>query len=259
MVPEMPKLTTNGIELYYQVFGEGPVIVFAHGVGGNHAIWFHQVCRFRQTHRVVTFDHRGFGMSTDPQRLGRSAYSDDLAALLDHLEVKSCALVAQSMGGGTCVGYASQYPQRVDALVLADTLYGMVLPADVEPIMVKAKAATEDLGQIERVLGTRARESNPSLAELYRQINSFNATDRHSLQGEYAHQLSCSELESLGIPVLFIAGEHDVLFPPEAIRMVQKRVSGSEWVELAGAGHSAFLEQPENFNNHVADFLLRRV
>ena len=82
----MPRLAVAGADLYYESHGSGPAIVLAHGVGGNHAIWFNQVAEFSRTHRVITFDHRGFGNSTDPDGVGRSAYSDDLAALLDHLE-----------------------------------------------------------------------------------------------------------------------------------------------------------------------------
>jgi pimeloyl-ACP methyl ester carboxylesterase len=253
----MPILKANGTELYYESHGQGPALVFAHGVGGNHAIWFNQLAAFQHDYRVITFDHRGFGNSPDPQGLGRSAYTDDLSAVLDHLEVESCCLVGQSMGGGTCLGYAKMYPQRVNALVLADTLHGFILPEEAERIMQKARSETGELGQIERVLGKRAREADPAKAVLYQQLNSFNATNRYSLRGSYPHTLSPHELGALGIPVLFIAGEEDILFPVAAIKRVQQQVADSEWVEMPGAGHSAFYEQPDVFNRHIGDFLSR--
>lgn len=255
----MPLLAVNGTELYYESHGSGPVMVFAHGVGGNHAIWFNQIAQFAKTYTVITFDHRGFGNSKDLQHQGRSAHTDDLAGLLDHLGVDSCALVGQSMGGGTCVGYAKLFPNRVQALVLADTLHGLQLPENVASIMQQARAATESLGQIERVLGARTRQTDPARAELYRQINSFNATNRQSITGAYPYMLTPAELGALGVPVLFIAGEEDVLFPVTAIKAVQEQVTGSEWIEVMHAGHSAFYEQPEQFNRGVGDFLLRRV
>lgn len=62
----MPKAQVNGIELYYEVHGEGPPIVFAHGAGGNHLSWWQQVPFFTaQGYRCVTFDHRAFGQSLD--------------------------------------------------------------------------------------------------------------------------------------------------------------------------------------------------
>ena len=266
----MPIASLNGANIYYEcqfpgrssgnesaLPGSWPVMVLAHGVGGNHAIWFNQIDPFSQTHQVITFDHRGFGNSTDPQQLGRSAYADDLIALLGHLEIERAALVGQSMGGGTCIGVAAKAPHRITALVLADTLHGIALPKNASDIMRKAQAATAELGQIERVLGKRTRLEQPTKATLYRQLNSFNTTDRRNLKGAYPQLLTPHELGALGIPILFIAGEDDVLFPVPAIREVQSQVTGSEWVEMVGVGHSAFYEDPVTFNQHVLEFLHR--
>lgn len=260
----MPEVSLNGAELYYEIHeanqarqhaGKPPAVVLAHGVGGNHAIWFQQIDAFRQFHRVITFDHRGFGNSSDPQGSGRSAHAQDLLALLDYLDIERTALVGQSMGGGTCIGVVAQAAERVSALVLADTLHGIRLPARAAEIMQQAKAATANLGQIERVLGSNTRHKDPAKATLYRQINSFNATDRRNLQGSYPKLLSPEELAATGIPILFIAGEDDVLFPVTAIQDVQASVSGSKWIEMKGVGHSAFYEDPESFNRHVLEFL----
>jgi len=260
----MPYASLNGANLYYELHeavgtvgpAEGsPPVVLAHGVGGNHAIWFQQLDALRLSHRVITFDHRGFGNSSDPQGLGRSAHAQDLLALLDHLEIERTALIGQSMGGGTCVGVIALAAERVSALVLADTLHGINLPTKAANIIQQAQAANANLGQIERVLGSKTREREPTKATLYRQINSFNATDRRNLQGAYPRLLAPEELAATGIHILFIAGEEDILFPVNAIREVQARVAGSKWVEMKGVGHSAFYEDPKNFNRHVVEFL----
>ena len=65
----MPFAKVNGIDLYYESTGTGPPVVLAHGVGGNHAIWWKQVKYFSQWYQVVNFDHRGFG--DIPRRRGR--------------------------------------------------------------------------------------------------------------------------------------------------------------------------------------------
>ena len=99
----MPYATTDdGVKLYFEEVGEGTPIVFAHGVGGNHASWFYQVAPFSENYQTVVFDHRGFGNSRDPGGPGRSRFVEDLHALLDHLAIEKAVLVAQSMGGGTC-------------------------------------------------------------------------------------------------------------------------------------------------------------
>ena len=92
-------------ELYYEVHGEGPSVVFAHGLGGNHASWFQQVPFFARSYQVVTFDHRGFGNSRDVAGgADRPRFVEDLKDLLDHLDITKAALVGQSMGGATCAG-----------------------------------------------------------------------------------------------------------------------------------------------------------
>ena len=240
-------LAVDGAALYWEAHGEGPAIVLAHGVGGNHAIWFRQFGPLSRANRVIAFDHRGFGRSIDRDWRGRAAFAEDLRALLYNLGNARALLVLQSMGGGTCVDFACRWPERVAALAIADSLHAIAEPEDVRPLMDEARAATRDLGQIERVLGAKAREADPTLAILYAGINSFNATDRHSLGG--AFPIYAPEEIGGRFPVLFIAGVEDVLFPIEAIRRVQARVAGSFMVEVIDAGHSAFLERPTEFND----------
>jgi len=123
---EMPRAPVNGIELYYQVHGQGPAVVFAHGAGGNHMSWWQQVPAFARHCRCVTFDHRGFGFSGDGvDGPGPTAFVDDLRGLLDYLDIEQAFLVGQSMAGWTCMGFALAHPQRVRALVMANTLAGI--------------------------------------------------------------------------------------------------------------------------------------
>ncbi|WEK43165.1 MAG: alpha/beta hydrolase [Candidatus Sphingomonas colombiensis] len=241
-------LAVDGADIYWETHGEGPAIVLAHGVGGNHAIWFRQIGPLSRANRVITFDHRGFGRSVDRDGRGRAAFAEDLRALLDHLNVERALLVGQSMGGGTCIDFACRWPERVAGLAIADSLHAIAEPEDVRPLMDAARAATRDLGQIERVLGEKARAEDPTLAVLYAQINSFNATDRHNLLGAFPLHAP-GEIGGGRFPILFIAGVEDALFPIEAIRRVQARVPGSFLVEVVDAGHSAFLERPTEFND----------
>ena len=76
-----------------------------------------------------------------------------------------------------------------------------------------------------------------------------------ALRGEWGAPCAPAELEVTGVPVLFIAGSEDVLFPVEAVRRVQAQVDGSFLNELSGAGHSAFWELPVEFNDSVASVL----
>lgn len=249
----MPFLPIGQSELYYEDQGEGPAIVLAHGIGGNHASWFQQVGAFAKSYRVVTFDHRGFGRSTDTENAGRGAFVSDLLALLDHLGIDQAVLVGQSMGGGTCVSFAHAHPDRVRALVIASSLHAIAEPDDVAPLMDFARAATRDMSQLDRVLGAAFREANPVQATLYAAIASFNRADRHSLAGAWP-MLVAPEAVGGGKPVLFLAGMEDVVFPIEAVRRMQAQVPGSFLVEVS-AGHSVFFETPAEFNDSLLSFL----
>ncbi|RJF96400.1 alpha/beta fold hydrolase [Sphingomonas cavernae] len=249
----MPVLSIGQSEIYYEDQGEGPAIVFAHGIGGNHASWYQQVAAFARSYRVITFDHRGFGRSTDVENAGRSAFESDLRALLDHLDISETVLVGQSMGGGTCISFATAYPERVRALVIASSLHAIAEPDDVAPLMDAARAATADMSQLERVLDATFRAANPEQAALYAAIASFNRVDRRSLTGTWP-MLVAPEAVGGGKPVLFVAGLDDVLFPVEAVRRVQARVPGSFLVEIS-AGHSVFFERGDEFNDSVLSFL----
>lgn len=244
-------LATAGAEIYWQTHGEGPAVVLAHGIGGNHAIWYRQIDALARSNRVITFDHRGFGLSRDLDGRGRDAFVDDLTALLDHLGETRVALVGQSMGAGTCIGFAHRAPDRVAALAICDSLHGIAENAAVKAIMDTARQSAGALSQIERVLGAGAPRD---VATLYSQIASFNAVDRHSLSGRFEAR-PAAELGGRGFPILFLCGVDDVIFPIEAVRLVQSEVAGSFLVEVNDAGHSAFLEAPVQFNDTILSLL----
>lgn len=241
--------------IYYESYGDGPAIVLAHGVAGNHASWYQQVPLLSESHRVITFDHRGFGLSPDPDGSGRSAFVDDLAELLDALEVDKAALVGQSMGGATVVGFAGRFPERVSALVIADSLFGIDLPDAVQAGFDEALARAGALTQMDRVLGTEFRENEREKLHLYRVLATFNQTNRHNLAGRWDRTFSPDELSKLGIPILFVVGDEDPIVPPALVRELSALIAGSSVVEIAGAGHSPFFERPSEFNKAVLEFL----
>ncbi len=109
------RLDIGGFKLYYERVGGGPALVFLHGLGGNHLSWWQQLPYFMRWYECITLDQRSFGLSPDPDGKFANAHPDDLARLLDHLKIERAALVGQSMGGWTIVGYAlahaSEWPR----------------------------------------------------------------------------------------------------------------------------------------------------
>jgi pimeloyl-ACP methyl ester carboxylesterase len=251
----MPLFAVNGTELYYESHGAGPPLVFVHGAGGNHASWWQQVPAFASDHRVIVYDQRGFGNSPDPDGRGRAAFADDLAGLLDALAIERAIVVAQSLGGGAALGLVQRRPERLRGLVLADTLLGFAEPDELAARLAETRRQTKDLPQARRVLGHTTLARNPALAMLYAQISSFNRYAVGTVPGTWPSLIAPEALAASGVPMLFIAGAEDVLFPPDCIALMQKRVAGSKLAVIAEVGHSAYFENAAAFNAELRGFL----
>ena len=248
----MPKAPINGIDIYYEASGEGPAVVFAHGRGGNHMSWWQQVPVLSRAFRCVTFDHRGWGQSLNPRgSLGRQAFVDDLQGLLDHLEIDRAFLVAQSMGGLTCLGFALAHPERTLGLVLADTTGGIGEPSVVE--IIRNRKAPADVAL--RAMSAAFRDSDPAGAFLYRQINLLNPPRDPEPNGFTSGEgPKAGDLARMQVPTLLIVGEEDPVMPPAAMELSRDLIPGSRLEKVPGAGHSVYFERPNVFNRLVLDF-----
>jgi 3-oxoadipate enol-lactonase len=246
----MPKAQVNGIELYYEVHGDGPAVVFAHGAGGNHLSWWQQVPVFARQYRCIIFDHRGFGQSPDvPNGPGSQAYVNDLKGLLDHLKIDRTSLVAQSMGGRTCLGFTIEHPDRVQALVMADTTGGFG-DARMAQLRAEGEAIMAEPNPPPRTYARHFPQEQPAQAFLYEQIRALNPPRLEmSVPGPTAEQV-----RALHTPTLLIVGEHDVIAPPSITKMFQSYIPHARLAEVAGAGHSVYFEKPQEFNRIVLEF-----
>jgi 3-oxoadipate enol-lactonase len=257
-------LDQGGERIYYEVCGEGPDLVLCHGAGGNHAVWFQQVAWFAaRGRRVLTFDQRGFGRSTDrAQQGGPAAARADLRALLDHLGVARADLAGQSMGGWAALGLALAEPSRVRRLVLADTLGGLATPESAARLRDRASRATLSEGGAAGRLGAHPAldaslaARDPALAHLYQMLGGFGEPDLTRVAPRlFATTQEPEALARLRLPVLFVVGARDPLFPPQAIRALAALVPGARVAEIEGAGHSPYFERAETWNALVAEFL----
>ncbi|PZW46566.1 pimeloyl-ACP methyl ester carboxylesterase [Humitalea rosea] len=252
----------------YEVVGEGPPLVFAHGLGGSLMSWWQQVAHFAPRFTCVTFSHRGFFPSTAPaEGPDPTAYAGDLAALVDHLGLPDIRLVCQSMGGWTGVEYALLRPGRVKALVLAATT-GTLDPRQMrQPERGQLEAWKHSSAEarasllarnIHPATGGAMAEAQPALTLLYGQINALSAgLDKEVVRARIhaARKRPPADLTAANCPVLFIPGGRDVVVPPFAAAGVAADVPGARVVPIAEAGHSAYFEHAAAFNAVVEAFL----
>jgi 3-oxoadipate enol-lactonase len=269
-VRRLGRLKRRDCLIHYEVTGEGPAIVFAHGLGGNQLSWWQQVAHFAPRYTCITFAHRGFAPSSpiaggpDP-----ADYAGDLAALIDHLGLAEVSIVAQSMGGWTAVEYALGRTGKLKALVLASTT-GTIDPARIrepersrlEEWTAASRRAQADCarGGIHVAAGARMAAEQPALHLLYRHIDDINASlDKVALRRRLmaGRTRAPGELVAAACPVLVIAGDEDILMPPFAADAIAAVVPAASAVHIADAGHSVYFERARLFNRHLAEFLER--
>ncbi len=248
----MPFIQVNDIDLFYEVHGEGPVIVFAHGMAGSHLSWWQQVPIFSRNFQCIIYDLRGKGQTggTEDGPV-EGAFREDLKGLLDHLEIREVYLVCQSMGGRTGCNFTVTYPERVKGLVLSGSRGGY------DPVVEEARekhAAT--LAEKDRsfpfsVVAKSFLDDQPAKAFLYQLIRGLNPPHQ-LLDGEL---LSTRQLSDSKVPTFMILGEEDYRFPPEVTNMYRKRLPDAQILTIPGSGHSPYFEKPEIFNEAVMDFI----
>ena len=226
----MPTVHHANCELYYERHGTPgkPGLVFAHGAGGNAMSWWQQVPAFADRYDIVTFDHRGFGKSAcaaadfDMNLLG-----EDLRAILDDAGLSSATVVCQSMGGWSGVLLAAR--RRVAGLL------------------------REPGGLIGKAIARETAERDPALAFLYAEIAARNP-ERPDLATQSA-TVSDAEIAAISAPVYMITSELDVLFPPEVLTSVARKVGARAVRHVQGCGHSTYFEKAGEFNAILAEFL----
>lgn len=261
----MPFLDRDGCRLYYETHGAGPALVFAHGLGGGHLSWWQQVPHFRDRYTCVIFDHRGFGLSREaPGGPGPDAYVDDLAALVEHLGVPDVRLVAQSMGGWTCLGYTLRQPGRVRALVLASTT-GTLDDPETKALFRAHAAARPEAALAARGIhpacGERMAREQPALHFLYRELDALSHDlDKDGVRRKLIAMRTTprAAVAALRAPLLCVTGEEDAVIPAAAVAVLASIVPGARLARVPEAGHSVYWERPAVFNRLV-DELLRDV
>lgn len=250
----------DGARIAYEITGEGPAIVFAHGLGGNLMSWWQQVAHFAPRFTCVAFSHRGFFPSVAPAGGPDPAeYAGDLAALVDALDLGDIRIVCQSMGGWTGVEYALLRPGRVKALVLGATI------GSLDPRQAPGGAPTHDAAAaraelvargINPAAGARMAEEQPALHHLYNHIYGLSqGFDREAVRAKLhaGRNRAPASFAAAQTPVLFLPSEEDVVLPYSGAAMAAA-VPGARAVTLRRAGHSGHFERAAEFNAIVETF-----
>lgn len=266
----MPRVTVNGIGLYYQEVGapEAEPVVLIMGWGGDHTAWAFQMPALAPAFRVIAPDNRGAGQTEQPDSpYSIAGMADDVAALLDHLGVARAHVAGASMGGMIAQELALRHPGRVRTLQLHCTLarpdaYGTHL---VETLLrVRAREDREEWARamLPWIICRKTARERPDFVQLMlqRALDNPHPTTLIGLrrQAEAIGQHDTLErLASLRVPTLVTVGSDDILVPPAFSREIHARIPRADFALIPDAGHVHFLEQPQAFNDAMLGFLAK--
>ena len=251
-----------GVRLFYRDSGgAGVPVVFLHAYTADSRGWEHQVPVFTAAgYRFIAFDRRGWGQSvineTGPQP---GTAVDDLVALLDHLKVDRVHLVGTGGGGFVALDAALSISSRLRSVVAACTQGGIQYFDQQFQDIILARLRSPEFDK----LSVEFHELSPS----YRAANPEGT--RRWLEKERAsrvpgggaslralrNRITLAQLGTIEVPLRFIAGGADLYAPPPLMRLLAARVKHSEFAVVPEAGHSAYWEEPDLFNNAVLTFI----
>jgi 3-oxoadipate enol-lactonase len=259
----MIALLPGGLELAYDESGRGVPLLFIHGWPHNRTLWAGQMSGLPTLARCIAPDLRGFGGSTVTGPYSIAQFADDLAALLDALELEQVVACGLSMGGYVALALLRRHRARVRGLVLTSTRATADTPeaSDKRARLVDFIAAhgVEALAgaQLAGMLSRVTLESRAGVREALREIMA-SASPQGAIGGQRAmmERPDASDLlATIDVPALVVAGAEDVLTPPDEQRALAAAIAGCRFELLAGAGHACAFERPAAFNHVLTEFL----
>jgi pimeloyl-ACP methyl ester carboxylesterase len=252
----------SGHRIHYLESGSGPAVVLVHGLGADSRTWRQLISELSTGFHVFAIDQLGFGQSDKPQvpyHVGLLA--ENLAGFLDAVGVQKASIVGNSLGGWVAVRFATQYPDRLDKLVLVDAAgYGEEPAQMVRDYLSRLDPAT--VAGVERFLGSMTPEQQSALemmAAMYfaRQYSrgdgyAVAALVESILRGE---DVLGPEIKTIHAPTLVIWGRNDPVIPLRVGEALAADIPGASKEILDGCGHRPQTQCAGVFNTDVRRFL----
>lgn len=266
--------TAPNVKLYVKDYGQGKPVILIHGWPLSNEMWEYQIEELVQNNfRVITYDRRGFGKSSQPWNgYDYDTLSDDLKAIIDQLDLKEVTLVGFSMGGGEVVRYFSRHAgSRVTKAVFIASVTPFQLQTDSNPNGVpqeKYDAMAEQIKE-DRIgfldsfgktffgVSFISKPLSTPLLDYYRMLGSL-ASPRATL--ECAKSFSSTdfrrEMASVNVPTLIIHGDEDKTVPIEiTAEIATNLIPDNKFIVYEGAPHGLFYIEKNKLNKDLIAFL----
>lgn len=255
--------------------GDGPPLVFVHGLSGCWQNWLCQIPEFAQDHRVIAVDLPGFGQSPMPEeKISISGYGRWLDGLFDALDIEAAAVVGNSMGGFIGAEAAIKFPHRVERLVLVSAA-GLSVEHQRDDRILRTLEVTENVAQflfahaLSRTDALVRRPRGRKLLMLMvaahpERMDPRLVTEQIAGAGTAGFVPALDALTSYPIrdrisdiecPTLIVWGQNDMLVPIKDAYEFDELIANSKLCIYDDTGHVPMLERPERFNRDLREFL----
>jgi pimeloyl-ACP methyl ester carboxylesterase len=262
----MPRIKVGGIQLYYEIHGEGAPLVLIPGFRTGLWLWFKQVETLAQKFRIVIFDPRGMGQSDQMDGpLTIKALAADVAGLLSELDIAEAHILGASFGGFVAQEFAIAYPLMTRSLILCCTSFGGARHLLPSVSTMQALAAIEGLNTEERTRQNLLAAFSPKFirehpAEVERiiklRLNNPVTDQAHFAQLQAAAGFDAqARVSQIKAPTLILTGDEDTIVPPGNSQNLAAHIETARLTFIEGGSHMFFIEQPEKFNRIVIDFI----
>jgi 3-oxoadipate enol-lactonase len=264
----MPTIHANNIDIYYEQHGwdrPGEVLVLSNGILMSTASWAYQTPALSRHHRLLLYDCRGMWQSQHPPGpYSMAQHADDLAALLDVLDVQRAHIGGISYGAEISLVFALRYPERTHSLVLSSAVSQVdpLLRAMMNGWIAAARARDPELlFQVTLPVNFSERWIAANAAALEAARQRYRQLDMDAfleLLLSFSQLDITSDLHRITAPALVMVGEEDILKPRKYAELIARELPNSELAIIPHAGHAVLWEQAPVFNSLILGFLAKQ-
>lgn len=263
------SMDQDSLHINYWTGGDGPVLVFIHGFGGDALMtWEKELSHFSKNHTVIAMDILWFGESYSNQPANLETQTAAIDVLLNNLMVDSATIVGQSYGGFIALDYATKHPEKVEKLIIANSPGSTFNINELQTVCTNfgVKSIDElfvfdDYQNVQRLVDLSSYKNPRIPSSILKQSYELYFNQHHNqlrelmrtLPGEQERLMDISMITK--IPTLVLWGEKDEIFSePEGIKFA--KAVGAKFVSIPKCGHAPQIDNPKEFLRILDEFIM---